>query len=118
MALTINTRSYVQDRIQSDRVDYAGPANTLSVKDQVSLSRVYPKKTGTFAGVAKGRFKFVKTFVINATTGETADTIFEISSSVPVGTASADVDGILADIAAWINTADSKSLYKALDINA
>lgn len=114
-----NTRTYNLDRYNSpDSVAYAGASHTPAVKDLLTLSRTYPKTSGSFLGVAKPYFKQVKTVTVNATTGEKQDAIVYIGGSIPVGTPSADVDAMLADVAAWVNTADSKSLFKALDINA
>lgn len=114
-----NTRTYSLDRYNSpDSVTYTGAAHTPASKDQLTLSRTYPKVSGAFLGVAKPYFKQLKTVVVNATTGEKQDLILYIGGSVPVGTPSADVDGVLADAAAWINTADAKALFKSLDVNA
>lgn len=114
-----NTRTYALDRYNNpDSVSYAGSSHTPSAKDVLTLARTYPKPVKDFAGVAKPYFKQVKTVTVNATTGEKQDLIVYIGGSVPVGTPSADVDGVLADLAAWINTTDAKSLFKALDINA
>lgn len=114
-----NTRTYNLDRYNSpDSVSYAGSAHAVAAKDLLTLSRTYPKTTKDFAGVAKPYFKQVKTVVVNATTGEKQDLIMYVGGSIPVGTLAADVDGCLADIAAWINTADAKALFKSLDVNA
>lgn len=114
-----NTRTYSLDRYNSpDSVSYAGASHGPSTKDVLTLNRTYPKQSGTFLGVSKPYFKQVKSVVVNATTGEKQDLIVYVGGSVPVGTPSADVDGVLADIAAWINTSDAKALFKSLDINA
>lgn len=114
-----NTRTYSLDRYNSpDSVSYAGASHTPATKDVLTLSRVYPKPVKDFLGVGKPYFRQVKSVVVNATTGEKQDLILFIGGSVPVGTPSADVDGVLADAAAWISTADAKSLFKSLDINA
>lgn len=114
-----NTRTYNLDRYNSaDSVSYAGASHSIAAKDQLTLSRTYPKPSGAFAGVGKPYFKQVKTVVVNATTGEKQDLIIYVGGSVPVGTPSADVDAVLADVASWIGGADAKSLFKALDINA
>lgn len=114
-----NARTYGLDRYNSpDSVTYTGSGHAPNAKDSLTLSRTYPKPVKGFLGVAKPYFKQVKTVVVNAVTGEKQDLIFYIGGSVPVGTPGADVDGVLADAAAWINTADAKSLFKALDINA
>lgn len=116
MALTINTRTYNQDRVLPDSVSYTGPANTITSIDKMVLSRAYPKASGTFKGVAKPLAKMTKTVVVNPTTGETRDMIAYIGGSIPVGTPPADVDGVLADLASWVNTTPSKDLFKSLDI--
>lgn len=114
-----NTRTYSLDRYNSpDSVSYSSSLHTPASKDQLTLSRTYPKSSGNFSGVAKPYFKQVKTVTVNATTGEKQDLIIYVGGSVPVGTPATDVDGVLEDVAAWINTADAKSLFKALDINA
>lgn len=114
-----NTRTYNLDRYNSpDSVSYAGSTHTPSAKDILTLARTYPKPVKDFAGVAKPYFKQVKTVTVNATTGEKQDLIIYVGGSVPVGTPSADVDAVLADMAAWVNTADAKALFKSLDVNA
>lgn len=114
-----NTRTYSLDRYNSpDSVSYSGAAHTPATKDVVTLSRTYPKSSGSFLGVGKPYFKQVKTVVVNATTGEKQDLIVYIGGSVPVGTPSVDIDGVLADIAAFAGSNDAKTLFKALDINA
>lgn len=112
-----NTRTYNQNRVEPDRVEYAGPANTFTVKDVLSLFRTMPKPVNGFLGVARPGMKFVKTVTTNATTGETHDLIFNVTASVPVGTPSADVDAVCADLAAFVNTADAKALFKSGKVN-
>lgn len=116
--MLINTRTYNVDRVQPDSVAYSGPAQTFTLTDKFEMKRVYPKANGTFSGVAKPTAKLTKTVTINATTGATADAIVYISGSLPVGMVAADVDALLADFAAFCASADAKSLFKTLDINA
>lgn len=116
--MLFNTRTYAVDRVQPDSVAYAGPAKSLTNKDDLVLSRVYPKPTSAFAGVAKPSAKLTKTVVTNSTLGTTADAIVRFEGSLPVGISNADVDALLADFASWLATADAKSLFKTLDINA
>lgn len=115
---TINTRTYNLDRYNSpDSVSYAGPANTVTVKDLFTLARIAPKPTKDFAGVARPSVKRTSTEVINATTGEKSDLIFNLSASVPVGTPGASVDAALADFVSWLASNDAKALFKSNDIN-
>lgn len=116
--MLINTRTYNVDRTLPDAVTYAGPAHTLTLLDKFEMKRVLPKSSGTFRGVAKPTAKMTKTVVINSTTGETANAIFEFSCSLPVGMLAADIDAGLADFASWLASNDAKALAKLLDINA
>lgn len=117
--MLFNTRTYNVDRNNSpDSISYTGSGHTPANKDVLTLSRTYPKPQKDFLGVSKPYFKRLKSVVVNSTTGEKQDLIVYVGASVPVGTPDADVDAALADLAAWINTADAKSLFKALDINA
>lgn len=119
ITMLYNTRTYNLDRVNNpDSNTYSGVGQTGGNKDQVTLARTYAKPVPGNAGVDKPYFKVVKTVVVNATTGEKKDLILYVGGSVPVGTPGTDVDNGLADIAAWINTADAKSLFKSLDINA
>jgi len=113
-----NTRTYTLDRYNNaDSVSYVGTGHTPAAKNQLTLSRTYPKPTKDNDGVAKPYFKQVKTVVVNATTGEKKDAIVYVGGSIPVGATSTDVNSMLADVAAWVNTADAQSLFNALDIN-
>lgn len=116
--MLFNTRTYNLDRYNSpDSVSYTGSGHTPATKDQLTLSRTYPKTQKDFAGVSKPYFKRLKTVVVNATTGEKQDLILYVGGSVPVGTPTTDVDGALGDLAAWLTTSDANALFNALDIN-
>jgi hypothetical protein len=104
--------------MQPDAVAYTGPANTLTTKDTVEFKRVMPKPTSTFKGVARPTFKQVKTVEINATTGETADAIVQLTASLPVGMTDAAIDAFLADLAAFAASTPAADLFKKLDINS
>lgn len=114
--MLLNTRTYTPNRVQADSVGYAGPANTLSITDTLELKRQFPKPSGVFLGVAKPVAKRVKT--VTLAQGGTADAIMMLSGSLPVGIAAADVDALLADMAAFCASNDAKNLFKSLLVNA
>jgi len=114
--MLLNTRTYSSNRVQADSVSFAGPANTLSVTDTFEQKRTFPKPSGDFMGVAKPVAKRVKTVTLFS--GKTADAIIMLSGSMPVGIAAADVDGLLADLAAYCASNEAKALFKSLTINA
>lgn len=95
MAITLNTKSYVQDRIAPDAIGYSGPAQTFSKKDSIELKRVAPKPTKDFRGVARPTCKITRTVTLED--ASTAEAILTISGSLPVGMAPADVTSLVAD---------------------
>jgi hypothetical protein len=116
--MLLNTRTYMQDRVNPDSVKYVGPANTLSVSDTFEMKRVYPKPTSTFAGVARPTAKRVKTATLNGDAATTAEAILMISGSLPVGMADADITALLADGAAFLGSPEAGALFKKLTVAA
>lgn len=117
MSLTVNAKSYTADSIAANAVGYVGPAHTFSVKDDLRISRVLPKPTATFSGVARQAFKLTRTHTLTGALSTTGESITEISHSIPVGTSTADVDTICADLGAYIASAAYKTMVKAQVIN-
>lgn len=118
MSLTVNTKAYALDsQVSANSVRYTGPAKTLSVKDDIQLSRTVPKPTGVFSGVARTECKLTRTLALTGALTSSADAIMTLSTSVPVGAASADVEAMLDDLAAWFATSAASDLVQKLDIN-
>jgi hypothetical protein len=116
MSLTINTKAYTFDSYGGkDTAVYHGPAHTFAVKDVLSVRRVAPKPTAIFAGVARSGMKFTRTLATGTDT--TADAIGDVSVSIPVGAASADIDSLINDLGDAILDAVFTALVKAHDIN-
>lgn len=118
MAITLSTKAYNQDRISSDSIAYAGPANTLSVQDLLVLSRTYPKPNGSFGGMARPVFRIVRTMVLNADPATTALASLTITGAIPVGAAEADIDALIADAVDMLQLeeAGTTKVIKNLDI--
>lgn len=117
MSLTFNTKTYSADKYGTDAVGYIGAAKTVSVKDDLSLSRVSPKPTTVFSGVSRGTAKLTRTASLTDALTPTADAILQVSGSIPVGMASADIDALLEDLGAWLSGADAKTLFKTAKIS-
>lgn len=116
MPLTVNTKTYTSYRTQADQNQLAGPANSLSTKDTITLRRVFPKPTKDFGGVARPGVKVVKTLTLSD--GSTHDMILDVSGSVPSGAVEADVLSVLSDAAVVLASSDAQALFTDLDINA
>lgn len=114
--ITLNTKSYSQFRTQADVNQLAGPANSVSIKDTLTLRRQFPKVTKDSDGVGRPGVKVVKTLTL--ANGTKKDMIIDISGSVPAGAIEADVLGVLDDTYDFLGTQDAKDLFTKLDINA
>jgi hypothetical protein len=112
MTLSINAKTYSGDSYQSNSVGYAGPSHTVSVKDYAKLSRVAPKPTVTFSGVGRTDAKLTRTMTLTGALTPTWDAILDISVSIPVGVAGADVDTLLNDMGAFLASATFKTHVK------
>lgn len=118
MTITVNTRAYESDRISPDSVGYVGPGHTMSNLDLLELKRVAPKPTANFAGVSRVTLKFSRDVEINATTGETARAIVEVSTSLPVGMTETDIDSIRDDMGDLLLLQAADDLFLKQDIHA
>jgi len=112
MALTVNAKSYTGDGYSANAVAYVGPAHTITVKDDLRVTRVLPKPTSVFSGVARQSFKLTRTHTLTGALTTLGDSISEMSFSVPVGTPTADIDTICADLGAFIASAAFKTMVK------
>lgn len=115
MALTVNAKTYNADVARSpDIMRYHGPGHNLSSNDFIDLGRTAPKPTTDYAGKGRARFKLTRA----ATNGTLAlgDIIVDLTISIPVGTQESEMDAILADVGAWLVTANAETFFQDHDI--
>lgn len=117
MSLTINAKTYNADSFQQNAVGYIGSLKTVSTKDDVVLRRTAPKPTDVFSGVGRTSAKMTRTFSLTGAKTASSDAICEISISVPVGYAGADVDSLLNDMGAFLASASFKTHVKSQQVN-
>lgn len=111
MSITLNTLAYSQDTAPTpDRVNYVGPSNTYTVKDELSLARVAAKPNGTYRGNARSEVKRTKTLTLDDST--TGDSIIKVQISTPVGSAIADVMALVNDVGDFLLSADAQTLIE------
>jgi len=114
MSLTINAKVFAADSYAANAVNYAGPAHTLSWKDDLRLARTAAKPTSIFSGVARTQSKFSRGMTLTGALTPVHDGIFDLSTSLPVGCAAADIDSMVNDYAAWLAHASFKTMLKQL----
>lgn len=117
MSLTVNAKTYNADSFQQNAVGYIGTSKTVSIKDDMSLKRTAPKSTDVFSGVGKTSTKLTRTLTLTGAKTLAGDAIVEVSVSVPVGYASADVDSLLNDMGSFVASASMKAHVKSQQIN-
>lgn len=117
MPLTVNAKTYTADSFAAGSVSYNGPAKTSSVKDNILLRRTDPKPTATDSGVAHTLCKLTRTNTLTGAKTPTWDMIVKIEVSVPVGSASADIDAALNDLGAFLGSATFKTHVKEPRVN-
>jgi hypothetical protein len=116
MSLTVNAGTYTADSFNKDSIGYIGPAKTVSVKDDVKLSRTAPKPTASFSGLGRTSAKITRTLALTAALTPTGDAIGEVLVAVPVGYTAANVDSILNDMGAFVASASFKTHVKSQQV--
>jgi len=117
MSLTINAKTYTADSYGASAVGYIGPGKTVSVKDNVQMTRTLPKATSVFSGVSRTTCKLTRTLTLTGALTPTGDAFVNIQVMVPVGFAAADVDTLLNDMGAFLASASFKSHVKGPQIS-
>lgn len=113
MSLQFGSLTYTSDSYGPSNVLYVGVAKTVSSKDDLNLSRIAPKPTPVFSGVARFQAKLTRTFTLTGSLTPSADAIIQVNVSVPVGAAGAAIDSLVADFAALVGDADFLAGVKA-----
>ncbi|DAD51349.1 coat protein [ssRNA phage Gerhypos.1_51] len=117
MALTVNAGSYTADSFNKDSVSYIGPAKTVTIKDDVKLSRTAPKPSASFSGLGRTEAKLTRTLTLTGALTSLGDAIVSVQVSVPVGYTAANVDTLLDDFGAFVASASMKSHVKSQKIS-
>jgi hypothetical protein len=116
MSLTVNAGTYTGDSFGVNAIGYIGAAKTVTIKDDVKLSRTAPKPTAIFSGVGRTSAKLTRTLTLTGALTPTGDAIVDIQVSVPVGYTAANVDTLLNDMGAFLASASFKSHVKSQQI--
>lgn len=112
MSWTFNTKVFTADGSTANSVLYAGPAQTVSLKDSLKLARTAPKPTSVFSGVARTQVKQTRTLTLTGALTPSHEAIIDCTVSIPVGYAGADVDALVNDFAAAVAHANFKTIVK------
>lgn len=86
-------QEFVRSNEEINRTVYSGPGHSLISRNQLVLTRSYPKRTGNYYGAAKSAIKFTRDLAVAQADGTTtqAPLIMEVSVSMPVGSPTPDL---------------------------
>lgn len=99
-----------------NRSSYIGDDHLPEVRNTMGIYRTFPTRTGNFKGASKSAVKFTQDVVVpgvDSTTEITSPIIVEVSFSVPVGAASADLKELRQRVIAAL---DQDALMDSLSI--
>jgi len=116
MSLTVNAKTYSVNGGGTTAQNYYGPSHTLSILDDIRMGFVAPKPTTVFSGVGRTSCKLTRTLTLTGALTTVGLSICDISVSIPVGAASADIDAILNDMGAFLASASFKTHVKSQQI--
>lgn len=116
MSLVFNAKTYNADSYQKDQIGYIGALKTVSVKDDLKLSRTQPKPTETFSGLGRTQCKLTRTLTLTGAKTTAGDAILTIDVAIPVGYTAADVDAVLNDMGALLSSASFKTHVKSQQV--
>lgn len=117
MGFLANAKPYTADRIAPDSVGYVGAAHTVTDLDDIVISRVLPKPTSAFSGVARTNVKLTRTIALTGALTAKGNAIVQISMSVPVGFAAADINAMLLDLGTFMATTGFRVIPEYQTIN-
>lgn len=105
MALTIGVKTFSADSFQKDSVGYIGPDKTVTMKDDLKMSRTAAKPTSVFSGLSRAQAKLTRTLALTGALTPQGDCIITVDVAVPVGALAADIEAVIQDIGDLVQTA-------------
>lgn len=91
-----STVTFTRFTEEPNRSTYVAGDHTPANPHSLVLSRVFPKPTKDFAGVARTRFKVTKGITLSS--GSVVPIIAAVEYDIPVGVAEADYDKVIEEI--------------------
>lgn len=91
-----STVTYTRFSDSENKSTYIAGDHTIALPHTLTLNRVFPKPTKSFAGVARTSFKVTKGIALAS--GEVVPVICEMAYNIPVGVAEADYDKCIEEI--------------------
>lgn len=113
---TIVAETFDRSDYYANRSTYFGVNHDAESRDQITLYRTYPTKSGNFKGVKKSALKFTRDFTVDGVDGVaqlTSPIIVDVSFSIPVGVTDA---AVLAMRQLVVAALDSDTLMDDLNI--
>lgn len=117
--ITINTVAYEREVEETNRTEYHSPSHTVVARDTMAFSRQAVKPTKEIRGIVRSNLKFtMDVSVLNAdgSGNITLPIIVSTDFAIPVGAVEADIDSVVADMAAALADSAIANLWKKQSI--
>lgn len=91
---TVVNETFTRYKEMQDRTTYIGLGHVPELRNEMSIYRTFPSRSGNFKGTSKSALKFTQdkeVAGVDSSTTLTAPMILDISFSLPVGVTAAEV---------------------------
>jgi len=94
---TVVNETFTRYKEAADRTTYIGSGHTPEMRNEMSIYRTFPSRSGNFKGTAKSSLKFTEdkeVAGVDSSITLTAPMILEVSFSLPLGVTAADIKAL------------------------
>lgn len=94
---TVVNETFTRYKEAADRTTYIGAGHVPELRNEMSIYRTFPSRSGNFKGTSKSALKFTQdqeVAGVDSSTTVTAPMILEVSFSLPVGVTAAQVKAL------------------------
>lgn len=115
--MQFNSKTYSLDSLTSNAATYSGPQQSLSLRDQLVLSRQRIKTAASYSGNSRGNATLARTVSLTNAATPTGVAALACDNTIPVGTSSADVDVLIADFRGFVASDEFATWVKSRAVN-
>mgnify|MGYP001140973330 CR=1 FL=1 len=111
--MQFNSKTYKLDSSTANSATYRGPGQTLSIRDQLQLSRQRIKTSAAYSGTSRGNATLTRTVPLTGALTPTGVASLSVDPALPVGMADADQDALIADFRGFVASSEFATWVKS-----
>lgn len=100
--MQFNSKTYTLDSNTANSAIYRGPGQTLSVRDQLQVSRQRIKTSAAYSGTSRGNATLTRTVALTGALSPSGVASMSVDPALPVGMSGADQDALIADFRGFV----------------